>query len=90
MESYRDYVGTECIHSWVYPDDVLRMFGNDKRKSSHEYRQWIFNVAGKEKEILNDMRYGMILGSDRFVEWIRWKFEKEKSMDKVWIKRFLE
>lgn len=79
--SYRDYVGTKCVHGWVCPDDVLKMFGNDRHKRIQEYRQWIHLVAGKEKEILNDVRYGIILGSDRFVGWIREKFGKREKMD---------
>ncbi|MDI6743677.1 MAG: hypothetical protein QMD11_13160, partial [Smithella sp.] len=43
---------------------------------------WIHTVANKEKEILNDERYGIILGSDKFVGWIKEKFGKGKERDK--------
>ncbi|MDI6736882.1 MAG: hypothetical protein QME42_11955, partial [bacterium] len=75
-------VGAKRVHGWVYPDDVLKMFGNDRHKRLDEYRQWIHTVANKEKEILNDERYGIILGSDKFVGWIKEKFGKGKERDK--------
>ncbi|MEW6609818.1 MAG: transposase [bacterium] len=79
--SYRDYVGTRRVHKWVEPNAVLKMFGGEKDNRAEEYRQWLLTRAGKEKEILNNVRYGIILGSDRFVEWIREKFGKGKEME---------
>jgi mRNA-degrading endonuclease HigB of HigAB toxin-antitoxin module len=65
--SYKDYIRARQVHKWVSPNDVLKMFGNDRHRQSDEYWQWIFTITGKEKEILNDVRYGIILGSNRFV-----------------------
>jgi hypothetical protein len=43
----------------------------DSRK---EYRKLIREVSGKEKDFLDDVKYGMILGGDKFVGWVQKKF----------------
>jgi len=39
-----------------------------------EYRKLIREISGKEENFLEDIKYGMILGSDKFVEWVQKKF----------------
>ncbi len=72
--SYNDYVNIKKIHNWVDGDAVLREFGRNKKESRTEYRKLIRGISGKEKEFLEDLKYGMILGSDKFLEWVQDKF----------------
>ena len=72
--SYHDYVGIKKAHSWIDSESVLKYFGRNNQESKSEYRKLIRGISGKENEFLEDLRYGMILGSDKFIEWEQDKF----------------
>ena len=72
--SYHDYVNSKKVHEWLFSEAVLEDFGTNKQESRKEYRKLLMEVSGKEKEILEEVRYGLILGSDKFVEWVQKKF----------------
>ncbi|MEZ6176829.1 MAG: hypothetical protein R3B66_13335 [Candidatus Scalinduaceae bacterium] len=38
------------------------------KKNQREYRKLIRKASGRENDFLEDIKYGMILGSDKFVE----------------------
>ncbi len=79
--SYHDYVSARKVHKWVNSEAVLDGFGKDIQDSRKEYRKLIREVSGKEKDFLADVKYGMILGGDKFVGWVQKKFidRKEKK-----------
>jgi REP element-mobilizing transposase RayT len=72
--SYHDYVNAKKVHKWVNSEAVLEGLGSNKQDSRKEYRKLIREVSGKEKDFLENIKYGMILGSDKFVEWVQKKF----------------
>jgi REP element-mobilizing transposase RayT len=81
--SYHDYVKTRKVHKWVNSEAVLDSFGRNKQDSRKEYRKLIREISGKEEDFLEHIKYGMILGNDKFVEWVQRKFidraEKEDA-----------
>ena len=72
--SYHDYVGIKKTHNWIDSDTILEEYGRNRQESRKEYRKLIRGVSGNEEDFLEDLKYGMILGSDKFVEWVQCKF----------------
>ena len=72
--SYRDYVSAMKVHKWVNSEAVLDGFGKNILNARKEYRKLIREVSGKEEDFLDDVKYGMILGGDKFVGWVQKKF----------------
>jgi len=81
--SYHDYVNLKKRNTWVNSEAVLEETGSSKQDSRKEYRKLVREVSGRENDFLEEMKYGMILGSDKFVEWVQRKFidrtEKEDA-----------
>lgn len=77
--SYHDYVGIEKVHRWVLCEEILSEFGRDRKESRINYMNSLREVSGKEKKFMEDMRYGLILGNDGFVDWVKRNFIKGES-----------
>ncbi len=72
--SYHDYVKTKKIHPWLFCEGILEGLGKDENKSRAEYRKLIREKSGQEKKFLDEVKYGLILGSEEFVGWVQKKF----------------
>lgn len=72
--SYHDYVNVKKRNTWVNSEAVLEGICSNKQDSRKEYRKLIREVSGKESDFLEEIKYGLILGSDKFVEWVQRKF----------------
>ncbi len=72
--SYHDYINFAKKNNWLDSDAVLKEYGINKKESKKEYRKLIKGISGKEKEFLEDLKYGIILGSDEFLAWAQKKF----------------
>lgn len=72
--SYHDYVKTKKIHHWVSCEEILKGLGKDEKESRAEYRKLIREKSGQEKKFLDEVKYGLILGSEEFVSWVQKKF----------------
>ncbi|MCF6148161.1 MAG: hypothetical protein E3K37_05835 [Candidatus Kuenenia sp.] len=72
--SYHDYVKAKKIYHWISCDVILKEFGNDEKKSRVEYRKLIREQAGQEKKILDEVKCGLILGSEEFIGWVQKEF----------------
>lgn len=48
--------------------------GKDEKESRVEYRKLIREKSGQEKRILDEVKYGLILGSEEFISWVQKKF----------------
>ena len=59
---------------WLDSDAVLTEYGENKKESKKEYRKLIRGISGKEKDVFEDIKYGVILGSDEFLTWAQKKF----------------
>jgi REP element-mobilizing transposase RayT len=81
--SYHDYVNVRKRNKWVNSEAVLEGICSNKQDSRKEYRKLIRETSGRENDFLEEIKYGMILGSDKFVEWVQRKFidrtEKEDA-----------
>jgi REP element-mobilizing transposase RayT len=81
--SYHDYVNVRKRNKWVNSEAVLAGICSDQQESRREYRRLIREASGRENGFLEEIKYGMILGSDKFVEWVQRKFidrtEKEDA-----------
>jgi len=81
--SYHDYVNLKKRNTWVNSEAVLEETGSSKQDSRKEYRKLVREASGRENDFLEEIKYGMILGSDKFVEWVQRKFidrtEKEDA-----------
>jgi len=69
--SYRDYIEKQKIHEWVRCEEILSSGGKDIERQRIQYREAMRNRSGRERTILDDLKHGMILGSEKFVRWIR-------------------
>lgn len=76
--SYPSYLNTRKQKSWLTTSLVLGMYGGSRKR----FIEAQLGYAGKEKTLLDELRYGLFLGSDRFVE--RWKerLEEERHREK--------
>ncbi|MGR3318614.1 MAG: transposase [Candidatus Anammoxibacter sp.] len=72
--SYHDYISLKNETTWLDSDAVLKEYGENRRESKKEYRKLIRGISGKEKAFLEDIKYGVILGSDEFLAWAQKKF----------------
>ncbi|NUO10520.1 MAG: transposase, partial [Candidatus Brocadia sp.] len=72
--SYHDYVKAKKIHHLVSCEKILKGFGKDEKSSRVEYRKLIREKSGQEKKFLDEIKYGLILGSEEFVGWVQKKF----------------
>ncbi len=72
--SYHDYVRIKKVHKWVLRKEVLKGLGESEEESLIKYRELIMEKSGQEKKILEEIRYGLVLGSDKFVNWVEKKF----------------
>ena len=72
--SYHDYVKTKKIHHWIACEEILKGFGKDEKESRDEYWKLISEKSGQEKKFLDDVKYGLILGSEEFISWVQKKF----------------
>ncbi len=72
--SYHDYVSVKKRNKWVNSEAVLEGICSNKQDSRKEYRRLIREASGRENDFLEEIKYGMILGSDKFVKWVQSKF----------------
>ncbi|MDQ7778966.1 MAG: transposase [Planctomycetota bacterium] len=69
--SYRDYVEEQKPHEWVKSEQILRAGGDDLARQRAAYRESVLARSGRERTVLDDLKHGLILGSEKFVRWIR-------------------
>ncbi len=72
--SYHDYVNVRKRNKWVNSKAVLDGICSDEQDSRREYRKLIREASGRENEFLKEIKYGMVLGSNKFLEWVQRKF----------------
>jgi REP element-mobilizing transposase RayT len=79
--SYHDYVRVRKTHKWVSLGKVLRGLGK-KEEAWIKYRHLIMEKCGAEEKILEEIRYGLVLGSDKFVDWVEKEFVNRGDINK--------
>lgn len=78
--SYHDYVKLKKVHKWVCNEEILREFGGNKQEQKAKYQQLLMEALGQERKILEEIRYGLVLGSEKFVDWVQKKFVNRESI----------
>ncbi|MFH1824817.1 MAG: transposase [Candidatus Firestonebacteria bacterium] len=78
--SYHDYVGPEKVHRWVLSEEILKELSESKQDAQIKYRKLIIEVCGRERKVLEDIKYGLVLGSEKFISRIQKEFINRKSM----------
>ena len=75
--SYKVYAYGRKTPKWLSTDLISAHFagGQDRHRS---YRQKVQKYASEEKRLFEDLRYGLVLGSQQFVEKVRKKYAPEK------------
>lgn len=71
--SYKSYAYGRKTPSWVSTDLILSQFGDDQ-DCHRRYREKVQGYAGEEKRLFEDLRHGLVFGSQQFVEKIRKKY----------------
>ena len=79
--SYKAYAYDDKAPEWLITKQIFSQFkGMDKYKA---YREKVQRYAKEEKKLLEDLRYGMIIGSKKFVDKIRNTYLPEKPHKEI-------
>jgi len=80
--SYKDYAYGRKLHRWLNTEVLLSQFINvpDKHKAYREYAQ---KYSKEEQRIWEDLRHGMFVGTDRFVEQIKIRYLTNKPHEEI-------
>ena len=79
--SYKAYAYGDKAPEWLITKQIFSQFkGIDKYKA---YREKVQRYAKEEKKLLEDLRYGMIIGSKKFVDKIRNTYLPEKPHKEI-------
>jgi len=72
--SYLVYAYRKKAPKWLETDLILSQFGT---KDPHQsYRKKVQNYAGEERSLLEGLRYGLFLGTNRFADTLKERFLK--------------
>ena len=77
--TYHDYVNSQKRYAWVRSEEVLKEFGRTKEEQIREYKNFVVQISGKERSVLDNVKHSFILGDEKFVSWIQKKFTKENK-----------
>lgn len=67
--SYHPYAYGNAVPDWLETKMILSQFGN--KHKHRQYREKVQNYADEKKDLWEDLRYGILLGSHKFVERIK-------------------
>ena len=71
--SYNAYAYGRKAPIWLSTDLILDQFAGEQDRHQ-SYREKVQKYASEEKHLLEDLRHGLILGSEQFLEKIRKKY----------------
>lgn len=77
--SYNDYVREKKKYKWVLAEEILREFSENEQEARIKYQQLIIEASGQERKVLEEIKYGLILGSEQFLSWIQKKFVNREA-----------
>jgi putative transposase len=84
--SYRGYLREGWQEAWLKTDTGLSVYGGNRRK----FREAQESQLGQGGSVLEDLRYGMYLGTEEFAEECLKKLKSESHPEKPQIRRMLE
>jgi len=80
--SHRAYLQKQCSLNWLIKDEVLGRFGTSWDQAIERYREFILEgVPLYVERFYTEKRMPVILGSERFKEWIKARFSEKRRAD---------
>ena len=81
--SYVTYIGRERSWDWLCEDFILGQLSEDKQRAYRRYRDYVKEAVGRSlQDPLQNTVASTMLGSDRFVEWVKEKWLKKARPDR--------
>ena len=78
--SFIDYMRGRKGWEWVYTEWLLGQINTDERRARKNYRRFVEEGMGKTlKDPLQNVVGSTVLGSEKFVEWVREKWVKKRQ-----------
>lgn len=74
--SYRAYVGYVRSPVWLETEETLRRFGGSRAEQLRRYRKFV--EGERAEDPLKELAFGAVVGSTRFVDWVRDKLSSRK------------
>jgi len=82
--SHLGYLTAEKQWAWLHKDYLLAMLATDTRKRFKAYRQFIEQEDSEEIcQVFDKKKLPSILGSDKFVDWVKNSFFEDKAHNQV-------
>ena len=82
--SHKGYISRANKWDWLSKDFVLSMLTMNKRQQRRAYRQFVAKENTEEiVRVFEGKRLPSLLGSDRFIDWVKDRFFKEKDHEEV-------
>lgn len=80
--SYRSVIDPGKRSKYFKVEEALLMFGGDTAEGRRKYEEYVFEGinAVNEKSPLKEIRYQLVLGSDKFFEWVKDNFIKPRDL----------
>jgi len=80
--SYRIYGYGKKAPDWLSTDLILSYF-KGKQNRHESYREKVQQYAEEEKQLLEDLRHGLVYGSKQFVEELRQRYLQTEPKDSI-------
>jgi REP element-mobilizing transposase RayT len=78
--SHKGYLSKSKKWQWLHKDYILDMFSQKKHLQVKIYRQFVSKQEPVEiMELYSKQKMSPILGSDKFIEWVRGSFSKKRK-----------
>ena len=87
--SYRGYLRKGWQEAWLTTDTVLSVFGGSRGKFRMA-QEFQFEPKRRERNVLEDLRYGMYLGTEKYAEECLKRLQGESHREKPQIRRMLQ
>ena len=89
--SYPGYVNSKSQQPFIHYNEILSYFGGNNKDGRKSYREFVVaGLTGKLQNPLEEVRGGLVLGSDAFLEWVQDNFIDSRKFKEQDIESFRE
>jgi len=82
--SHKGYLSDSKKWNWLYKDFILSMLTKNKRQQRRVYKQFIAKENSEEICLIFERKkLPSVLGSERFVDWVKDRFFHQKSHEEI-------
>ena len=82
--SHKGYISNAEKWNWLHKDFILSILTRDKTKQKRVYKQFVSKEDSEEIRLIFDKKnIPSVLGSKRFIDWIKDRFFHQKSHEEV-------